>query len=223
MADYDVIVIGAGHNGLVCASYLAQAGERVLVVERFERPGGCVATTGIDGFPDVHADIGGLEQGVIAHSPVIQELQLQDFGLRFLQHDHTFTFPFADGTSWIIHSDRERARQSIEAISPADAEAWDRFGEFSSGVLKILSAVSDAPPPDFSDLASLMRLGGRSARVLMQTFLSSPRQVVDNWFESEQVRAGLLNYSAHAQTPAMAAGIRLCTLSGFWRPGWEAT
>jgi phytoene dehydrogenase-like protein len=205
MADYDAIVIGAGHNGLVSAAYLAQAGERVLVVERFERPGGCVATEEIPGFPGSQVDVGGLEHGAFAAAPVMRELDLARHGLRYLQHEHTFTF-IADGASWILHRDAQKTRASITALSPRDGETWPRFADFAEGVLRVLSAIGDAPPPSFPALLRLMSAGGRRADTLMRTFLASPRQVVDGWFESEPIRAGLINQATHAQTPPWQLG-----------------
>lgn len=204
-ADYDAIVIGGGHNGLVCAAYLAQAGERVLVLERHDAPGGCVATAQIPGYPDAVVDIGGLEHGVIANSPVMRELALADFGLRYLRREHTYTFAAA-GAAWYMHTERARTLAAISAISRRDAGAFERFAQFSAGVLALLGAVSDGPPPRMAELAALAGAGGLNAEQVLQTFLASPRQVVDRWFESEPVRAGMLNYSTHAQTPPWQLG-----------------
>jgi beta-carotene ketolase (CrtO type) len=205
-ADCDVIVVGAGHNGLVCGAYLARAGKRVLVLERAAAPGGCVAAAEIPGFPEVVVDIGGLEQGAIAGSPVIQELRLAEYGLRYLRHERVFSFPFADGTSWLIDTDMEQTVASIARISAHDAAAFPRFAGFSRAVLSLLGAISEQPPLTVAELAQLAGLTGRSGAQILASFLSSPRQVVDAWFDSEQVRAGLLNYASHAQTPPWQLG-----------------
>ena len=205
-ADYDAIVIGAGHNGLVCAAYLAQAGERVLVLERHAEPGGCVATEEAPGYPGFGLDVGGLEHGAFSGSAALRELELDRFGLRYLQRDHIFTFAFPGQPGWLLDKDPDRTRRSIAAISPRDAEAWSRFGEFCSGILRLLGAVGDGPPPSLAALANLSGAGGRRTNALMQTFLASPRQVVDRWFEHDAVRAGLLNYATHAQTPPWQLG-----------------
>ena len=88
MTDCDVLVIGAGHNALVCAGYLAQAGYRVLVLERRHIVGGAVVTEEIvQGFK---FDLGGSAHILIHHTPIIQDLQLDKYGLHYIDIDPLF-------------------------------------------------------------------------------------------------------------------------------------
>ncbi|HMQ54208.1 MAG TPA: NAD(P)/FAD-dependent oxidoreductase, partial [Anaerolineae bacterium] len=106
MADYDIIVIGAGHNALVCAGYLAQAGHKVLVLERRHIAGGAVVTEEI--VPGFRFDLGGSAHILIHHTPIIQDLKLTDYGLEYIDLDPLFFAPFPDGSHIFIWKDVDR-------------------------------------------------------------------------------------------------------------------
>ena len=78
----DTVVIGAGHNGLVAAAYLAAAGQRVVVVERDSVPGGAVST--VERFPGYRVDRGSSAHLMNRHTPILEELALADHGLRYI-------------------------------------------------------------------------------------------------------------------------------------------
>lgn len=125
MSDYDAIIVGAGHNGLICAGYLAQAGKRVLVVERRHKVGGAVVTEEI--VPGFKFDLGGSAHILIHHTPIIQDLKLLDYGLEYLDLDPLFFMPFPDGRSLTMYKDLDKTCENIAQISEQDAEAYRAF------------------------------------------------------------------------------------------------
>src|SRR5690606_9354733 len=103
--DYDVIVIGAGHNALITAAYLAQAGRKVAVFEKRHSVGGAISTEEI--VPGYRFDLGGSAHILIRLTPVVQELGLERFGLEYIEIDPLFFAPFHDGDSLFIHRDED--------------------------------------------------------------------------------------------------------------------
>src|SRR5215212_5256680 len=127
--DYDAIMIGAGHNGLTCACYLARSGLRVLVLERRPIVGGAVCTEEV--IPGYKIDIGSSAHIMIHLTPVVQELQLERHGLEYIDMDPYAFYPLPDSSGAIsFYRDIERTCQSIASVSPRDADAYRRFIAF---------------------------------------------------------------------------------------------
>lgn len=125
MADCDVLIVGAGHNALITAAYVAQAGYRVTVLERRPKVGGAVVTEEI--VPGFKFDLGGSAHILINHTPVVRDLRLTDYGLDYLDLDPLFFAPFPDGNSFTVYKSVDRTCASIAAFSPEDAEAYRQF------------------------------------------------------------------------------------------------
>ncbi|NDJ62088.1 MAG: NAD(P)/FAD-dependent oxidoreductase [Chloroflexi bacterium] len=125
MADCDILVVGAGHNALVCAGYLAQAGYRVTVVERRPKVGGAVVTE--EHVPGFHFDLGGSAHILINHTPIVQDLRLADYGLDYIDLDPLFFMPYPDDTSVTVWRDVERTCENIAKFSPEDAENYRQY------------------------------------------------------------------------------------------------
>lgn len=123
--DYDVITIGAGHNGLITAAYLAQAGYRVAVFERRDIVGGAVSTKEL--IPGYQIDLGGSAHILIRQTPVVQELGLEQYGLTYIDLDPMFVAPFPDGDTVFIHRDLDRTIHHLESKFPGEGEAYQRF------------------------------------------------------------------------------------------------
>src|SRR5215813_3548138 len=122
-ASYDAVVIGAGHNGLTCACYLARAGLKVAVLERSETVGGMTISEEITApghLSDVHAS-GYL---VAKLSPTPDELGLADQGLRLITPDPNWAQIFPDGRSLLIGRDVESTAASMARFSARDADTW---------------------------------------------------------------------------------------------------
>ncbi|MGH9382540.1 MAG: phytoene desaturase family protein [Thermoanaerobaculia bacterium] len=194
---YDAIVVGGGHNGLVCAAYLARAGRRVLVLERRERVGGAAVTEEI--FPGFRFSVYSYVVSLL-RPEIVRDLALPRHGLQILPLESTLT-PLPDGDYLASWADPDATRHEVYRHSPRDAEALDEFGRLmlhmAMAVKPILGMVP-ADPRSLSprDLKSLLRLG-RHMRSLDETHFHalwklmtmSSADFLDEWFECEPLKA----------------------------------
>ncbi len=189
MSDWDVAVIGAGHNALVCAGYLAQAGARVIVLERRPVVGGAVVTEEI--IPGFKFDLGGSAHILIHHTPIVRDLELANYGLEYIDVDPLFFAPFPDGSSITIWKDLERTCESIAAVSRRDADAYRDFVNewrpIAAGMVK-----SFLHAPTGWNLLRHMVLGsgvGKAWPERLTTIFRSYGQAIREMFETPHVQA----------------------------------
>lgn len=180
---YDSIVIGAGHNGMVAAHYLAEAGLRVLVLERRPATGGI--TGPIDSLPGLTATVtnspGSLEP------KVVRDMRLEEHGLRFVKPDPTVVVPFHDGRAFVGWRDQKRVREGLARFSPRDADGYHEVIEFFNDFARRLGVSLFAPPPRFAELAARLRTPRDEADFAAIMF-GSIRELLDNRLESEEVK-----------------------------------
>ena len=119
--SWDVIVVGAGHNGLTCASYLARAGKRVLVLEARHRIGG--ACTIEEPWPGYQVSPCAYLAGLL-HPLVIEELDLPGYGFRWTPAESGMFIPFEDGTSVQLWEDDARCEAEVRRFAPGDVDGW---------------------------------------------------------------------------------------------------
>jgi len=197
---HDVIVIGAGHNGLTTACLLARAGRRVLVLEQRDATGGLAGAVEFHpGYrsPGVFHDATGVRRSVI------DKLELTRHGLRLRESRPDLLALGSDGTALRIAGDRRRAALEIAKHSPRDAERYLEFHESLDRARGVLSQFLDEPPIDLISLETantwtLLRRAWRLRRLgrhEMTEFLRIPPMCVadwlDEWFETDLLKAAL--------------------------------
>ena len=203
-ADYDALIVGGGHNGLVCAGYLAQAGMKVLVLERRAFPGGAAVTEEL--FPGYRLS----SCSYICHllqAKVIDDLELRRHGFDVYHLDPARFQPYPDGRSLFLWDSLERTCQSIAKFSAHDAQSfpqWQLFWERAAGLIypDFLQ-----PAPSLADLFARVR--GTDRETLLQRLLTvSMKDLVTEFFDDVAIRGAFIQ-AQDVGDPA-AAGSAWC-------------
>ena len=194
---YDAIVIGAGHNGLVNACYLAQAGKRVLVLEKRELVGGATVTEEV--FPGFKFSVFSYVVSLL-RPEILEDLELASHGLHLLALDGTFT-PLPDGRYLARWHDAAKTRQEIERFSRRDASRYEKFGLHMHHMGRAVRELLTMRPPEPtslkpSELAGLNRLvrhfhnmGTERFYDLVRLMTASSADYLDRWFECDPLKA----------------------------------
>jgi phytoene dehydrogenase-like protein len=194
---YDAVVIGGGHNGLVCAAYLAKAGRKVLVLERRHVLGGAAVTEEL--YPGFKFSVCSYVVSLL-RPHIIRELELTRHGLSLIPLECSFT-PLPDGDALVRWADAHRTREEIARFSRKDAETYPEFGLAMTKMSSFVKHVIDHPPPDpFSlDLSELKKLlgfgrkfremGSDLAHLHVKLLSMSALDFLDMWFESDVLKS----------------------------------
>jgi phytoene dehydrogenase-like protein len=204
---YEVVIVGAGHNGLIVASYLARAGVNVCVVEDQDKVGGCVKTGEVT-LPGFKHDLGSIFHHVIAPNPIIRndELELQArYGLKYIWMEKITGVVFDDGSVLLFHHDLDRTCQSIAKFSERDAEAYRQFHEWTSQHIDMLAAGMFSPPPDPGETVAMMHQS-QEGEALLRTQAISAWDLADEWFENEKIKIAMSRYGGEAMISPFIKG-----------------
>ncbi|MFV0277783.1 MAG: phytoene desaturase family protein, partial [Parahaliea sp.] len=202
MADYDIVIAGAGHNGLICAAMLVREGMKVLVLERNDWVGGGVLTRELT-LPGFRHDPFGSSHVWIHLNPDFQLLkpELEKHGLKYIWSlDHITGHPNKyEGDGIIVYKDIDKTCDTIATYSKSDArryrEIYEEFGEIQDGVIKGMFS----PPTPPSLMAQGLERNPEGLKRLRDYQLSSRQFTLEN-FENDHVRAFILGWAMAPQT-----------------------
>ncbi|HVE14510.1 MAG TPA: NAD(P)/FAD-dependent oxidoreductase [Elusimicrobiota bacterium] len=212
---FDAIIVGGGHNGLVCGAYLAKAGKKVLILERRHVLGGAAVTEEV--FPGFKFSV--CSYVVSLFRPhIIRDLELAKFGFQLLPLDCSF-LPLPNGDSLARWGDWERSRREIERFSKKDAEVYPEFSKAMMQMARFAKPMIDSPAPSpetFNpfELFDILQMGGRFKSLgkdnqtrLLKMMTMSAADFLDEWFESDVLKG-----------PMSVSGI-IGTFQGIRSPG----
>ncbi len=203
---YDAIIIGAGHNGLVTAATLAQAGKHVLVLERRNTLGGAAATEEI--FPGFKFNTGAHDAGLF-RPEIIAALQLEEHGLQLMKSHVAAFAPQPHGAALTLWRDEQKCRAEIARFSQDDAEKFPAFVQFVNKLAHALQNLMLLTPPSLAQNSleelfawakaglKIKNLGKHEMMEFLRVLPMTTSEFLNEWFESDALK-GLLGATSVA-------------------------
>ncbi len=178
-----MIVVGAGHNGLVCAAYLARAGVATLLIEARDTVGGCASTVN---DLDARFNICSCDHTLVRAMPFIDDLDLAAHGLRYLEADPSTVYLDHDGSPpWLFFNDAECTIESIGRHRPAAAKAYRRYLADARPVAELALEMGTGAASTPRMLKRVLARRGRGAARLLQWSRASALDVLSSYFDDE--------------------------------------
>jgi phytoene dehydrogenase-like protein len=192
MKDYDAIIIGGGHNGLILGNYLAKAGLKTLILERRIEVGGGLSTEEIT-IPGFLHNLHSYFHDTINIMPSFVDLELDKFNARYHRPPVQAGIALRSGQAITMHTDLDKTYESIARLSKHDAEAYremnENYREFMESI--VVPALYTPPQPPSMQL-SLLETSPEGLDFIRMGRLS-PKEVLDEYFENEHVKALILH------------------------------
>ena len=197
MAECDALIIGGGHNGLVCACYLAAAGKSVVVLERREIIGGAAVTE--EFHPGFRNSVASYTVSLL-HPKVIKDLRLEHHGLRILDRPLANFLPLSDTDFLKVGGGLEATQAEFARFSRTDAERLPEYYDALEIVADVLRDLLLITPPNvgggIGDIVRAIQVSRRfkqlnmgQRRFVLDMFTKSAAEVLDQWFENEHIKA----------------------------------
>jgi beta-carotene ketolase (CrtO type) len=214
MQRYDVVIIGAGHNGLVCAAYLLKAGYSVVLLEKRSVPGGAATTEECipKEAPGFKFNLCAIDHEFIHLGPVVQELELEKYGLVYLECDPVVFCPHPDGRYFLGHKSVEKTCAEIARFNERDAKKYAEYTDYWLKAINAMAPMFNAPPKSIIDIAGNFNLGklkdlmtvvGSPAKTFdfVRNMLSSAEDILSEWFDEEFLKAPLARLAGELGVP----------------------
>lgn len=191
-SEYDGIVIGAGHNGLILQAYLARAGLKTLTLERSLHVGGGLYTAEDNAHPGFYHNVHAVFLRAISATPWFRDLELESFGARLIEPEVNLALHLEDGRCFVVHRDAERTARSLARFSQKDADTFLRLRDHYERVVDevIVPELASPPLPEGEKRALLER--SETGRRYVEAAALSPREFVEAHFQSAPVKCLLL-------------------------------
>ena len=183
--DFDAIVIGAGHNGLITAAYLARHGLSTLLIEARSEVGG---TASSEMFAGSTVNICNCDHLTFRTTPVAEELNLAAHGLQYINIEPPqVNLDWSTGRPWEIWHDVEQTIDSLAQSHPDSVDGYRRFARAAIPVAKLILDAASQPPTRGSLISSVIKRGGRGVATMLKMSRMSAADVMREFFDNEAV------------------------------------
>lgn len=183
--DFDAIVIGAGHNGLITAAYLAKHGLSTLLIEARSEVGGTAST---EYFAGARVNICNCDHLTFRTTPISDELGLEGFGLRYVNIEPPqINGDWTSGSLWPLWHDVEQTLESLALTHPHAVDGYRKYARTVLPVARLIVDVSANPPTRGSLLAQVIRRGGRGVPTMLRMSRMSAADVMREFFDDESI------------------------------------
>lgn len=202
--SFDAIVIGAGHNGLICAAYLARSGVRTALVEARATVGGTAAS---EPFGGATVNICNCDHATIRSTPIMDELDLARHGLEYIDIDPAqMNMSWEGGPAWSIHHDIDQTLDALAATYPGEVPGYRRYLREALPAARLVLAAAAEPPTPGGLARRLAAARGRGAATLLRWSRRSAGDVIREFFTAEALRGpamveGPMVWGVGPQTP----------------------
>ena len=190
--EYDGIIIGAGHNALILAGYMARAGCEVVVLERYLEQGGGLDTHVDPRHPGFLHNMHSVFHRNLTNLPWWRDLRVGDFDVEYIRPEVGCGLLYETDRCLLLYSDLERTKRSIAKVSPRDAETWESIHRrWQPVVSEVTEPMTYSPPMEWEKLRMCMK-GSRSGDEFLWFAKRTPEEVVHELFESGPLQGFLL-------------------------------
>lgn len=191
--EYDIVVVGGGHNALTAACYLQKAGNKVIVLERLAKAGGGAWTEEAT-LPGFKHNLASLFHGILHMGPVYKDLNLAKYGAEYIWPEAQVAAAFTDGRCLVFYRDLERTCREIARFSKKDAKAYEELAKYFQVVVDNMIMPWFFNPPQPTSIAAMAMEGSTEGLNMLRMQLSSTKNIVEELFESNELKSFLLAF-----------------------------